>query len=187
MPRHVTPGSSFWARLRGDPLVGNGSGDDAPNALAFEQFNRDIGLLGEAAATTDTGGFSLLSFFQRLLQRITLVYKEVPSNGTAVKVAIVEGGGVLGTTAAAMTQLSANLTQDNLLLAANPARRSLIVNNRSGAVAYVLVGPGTAAIAAGGYSYAIPNNGAIEDDYRGELRVICGPGAVGFINVTERS
>jgi hypothetical protein len=93
MPRQITPGASFWVRLRGEAPTGNGSGDDAQNPLTYEQANSDLGRVGEQPATTDTGNFSLLSLFQRLLLRISLVYKDVSGQGTAVKVAIVEGGG----------------------------------------------------------------------------------------------
>jgi hypothetical protein len=92
MPRQITSGASFWVRLRGEELTGDGSGDDAQNPLTYEQANSDIGQVGDQPASADSGSFSLLSLFQRLLQRVTLVYKDVPSNGTAVKVAIVEGG-----------------------------------------------------------------------------------------------
>jgi hypothetical protein len=93
MPRQITPGASFWVRLKGEVPTGDGSGDDAQNPLTYEQANSDIGQVGDQPASADSGSFSLLSLFQRLLLRITLVYKDVPSNGTAVKVAIVEGGG----------------------------------------------------------------------------------------------
>jgi len=73
MPRQISPGSTFWARLRGDALSGNGSGDDASNPLAFEQFNRDIGLTHDSAATSDTGAFSLIALFKRLLTRISII------------------------------------------------------------------------------------------------------------------
>jgi hypothetical protein len=74
MPRQISPGSSFWARLRGDALSGNGSGDDASNPLAFEQFNRDIGQTNDSAATSDTGTFSLISLFKRLLVRLSNIH-----------------------------------------------------------------------------------------------------------------
>jgi hypothetical protein len=74
MPRQISPGSSFWARLRGDALSGNGSGDDSSNPLAFEQFNRDIGQSSDTAATSDTGTFSLISLFKRLLARVSNVH-----------------------------------------------------------------------------------------------------------------
>jgi hypothetical protein len=74
MPRQISPGSIFWARLRGDSLTGNNSGDDASNPLAFEQWNREIGLTNDAAATSDTGAFSLISLLKRLLIRISNVH-----------------------------------------------------------------------------------------------------------------
>lgn len=73
MPRQISPESNFWARLRGDALSGNGSGDDAANPLAFEQFNRDIGQTSDASATSDTGTFSLIALFKRSLTRLTIL------------------------------------------------------------------------------------------------------------------
>lgn len=74
MPRQISPGSSFWARLRGDSLTGNNSGDDASNPLAFEAWNREIGLTNDSAATSDTGAFSLISLAKRLLVRISNIH-----------------------------------------------------------------------------------------------------------------
>lgn len=182
MPRQVTPGSSFWARLRGDPLVGNGSGDDASNSLAFEQYNRDIGLLGEAAATADTGGFSLLSFVQRLLQRITLVYKDVSGIGTAVKVAIVEGGSARRVnTTSSYSGISTGLSSSQQLYAAS-ANPKIIYNNTT---ATVFVRYGATAAAVTTATYELPPGTSITDDFAGAAQVICGAGATGTISVTE--
>jgi len=163
MPYQRTPAGNYFVRQRKDPLTGTNTGADAANAITFQQANADIGYIDDPVATSHIGDWSLISLFKGVLQRL------------------------ISSSTAAMSQVSANLTQDNLLLAANANRKSAIILNKSGATAYILIGTGTAAIAAGGYSYSIANNAVVEDDYRGEMRVICGPGATGYINITERS
>ena len=71
MPREISSAQTFWARVRGDALSGDGSGDNASNPLAFEQFNRDIGALDSTAATSDTANTGLISLVKRLLLRVS--------------------------------------------------------------------------------------------------------------------
>ena len=98
MPRQITSGSSFWARLRGDALSGDGSGNDVSNPLAFEQFNRDIGQLSDTAATSDAGTFSLIALFKRSLLRLSNIYK-VTCTGTYAG-GVADNAAVTGTIAA---------------------------------------------------------------------------------------
>jgi len=158
MPRQITPGSTFWARLRGDALSGNGSGDDDSNPLAFEQFNRDIGQTGDAAATTDTGSFSLIALAKRALSR----YKQ-----TRLSTAV-------------LTAITTNLTTSQQLYPASAGRK--IIANQTTTRAFVLLGSGTAS--ATNYSYIVYPGAAVEDDFEGAAQVICEAGATGQINRT---
>jgi hypothetical protein len=166
MPRQITAGSSFWARLRGDGLSGNGSGDDAANPLAFEQFNRDIGQTADVAATSDTGDFSLIALFKRLLQKVTSGIATIdPILATATPVVINTG-----------------LNASQALWAAGEQPR-VLYNGTSGAI-YIRYG-GAATIATPTYELAA--GGSVVDSFAGAAQVIGAAGATGNIVITRLS
>ena len=95
-----------------------------------------------------------------------------------------ETSGAVTAESSNITAISSNLTQDGLLVAANDLRSKVLVTNKTGA--QVAISQGSAAsVAAGGYSYLLPNNASIQDTYRGEIRFIAEAGATGYLNVAE--
>ena len=166
MPRQITAGSSFWARLRGDSLSGNGSGDDVSNPLAFEQFNRDIGQTSDAAATSDGGTFSLIALFKRLLQKV--------SSGVATI------DPILATAAPVVINTGLNASQ--ALWAAGEQPR-VLYNGTSGPI-YVRYG-GAATIATPTYELAAGSS--VADSFAGAAQVIGAAGVTGNIVITRLS
>jgi hypothetical protein len=166
MPRQITAGSSFWARVRGDTLSGNGSGEDESNALAFEQFNRDIGQASDAAATSDGGTFSLIALFKRLLQKVSSGVATIdPILATAVPVVINTG-----------------LDESQALWAAGTQPR-VLYNGTSGAV-YVRYGGAATATTP---TYELAAGGSVVDSFAGAAQIIGAAGATGNIVITRLS
>ena len=166
MPRQITAGSSFSARLRGDALSGNGSGDDASNPLAFEQFNRDIGQASDAAATSDTGTFSLIALFKRLLQKMTSGVATIdPILATAAPVVINTG-----------------LNASQALWAAGEQPR-VLYNGTSGPI-YIRYGGAATAVTP---TYELAAGSSVVDSFAGAAQVIGAAGVTGNIVITRLS
>ena len=166
MPRQITAGSSFWARVRGDTLSGNGSGEDESNALAFEQFNRDIGQTTDSAATSDDGAFSLLALFKRLLQKV--------SSGVATI------DPILAT--AAPVVINTGLDASQALWAAGEQPR-VLYNGTSGTI-YIRYG---GAASAAQPTYELAAGGSVVDSFAGAAQVIGAAGVTGNIVITRLS
>lgn len=144
------------------PFIFNPAGGGAAVTIA-NGADVALGATTDAAATTDTGNFSLIALFKRLLTKFTN-----PANANVTTVA-----------AAAA---------DTLLLAANSARQGAIIwNDSTSAILYVRLDTGAATT--GNYSAVLAPGGSLvlaQRDYAGEIRGIWAA-ATGFANVTEFS
>jgi hypothetical protein len=156
MPIQINTGTDYFVRLRGEPLgTGNNSGDSAANATAFEQWNREIGLTSDAAATTDVGDFPLLSLFKRLLRK-------TPSY-----------------TVNTVAELTTGLTASQQLFAAATAlSRTVYISNNTNVLAYVGLGNTPTATT---YTFPIAVGATVSVEWLGAVNVICAATATGKI------
>lgn len=85
--------------------------------------------------------------------------------------------------------ITSGLTASQTLVAANPDREFLIIDNRTGADLFYRYGTDAATTSAGGYSVRVPNGSSmIEGNWRGAITFICGAGAAGQgVNVCDVS
>ncbi len=128
--------------LEGGPSKTTGGNNLVPAAVyMYDGYNVTQGAQADAAATTDTGTFSLIALFKRLLQGITtLTGKWSAATGTKSNVV------------AAITSTT--------ILASNANRKGAIIYNDSTAILYLDLSGGTAS--ATSYSVQIPANGYFE-------------------------
>lgn len=94
----------------------NSTTDSTPSVLATEatltDIETNIGAKADASATTDTGTFSLISLFKRLLTKVTTLVSNQTDGSQLTK--ITDGGGVVNT-----KQLGTALTNTDVGLVAN--------------------------------------------------------------------
>ena len=127
-------------------------------AAVEDAIAANVGVPDDAAATSDTGSFSLVALVKRALSR----YKQTRLS------------------TAALTAITASLTTSQQLYPASAGRK--IIANQTTTRAFVLLGSGTAS--ATNYSYIVYPGDAVEDDFEGAAQVICEAGATGQINRT---
>ena len=140
--------------------VGGSAGGGGPVTIA-DGSDVTLGAKADAPAANDTGAFSLIALFKRLLGKFNS-----PSTGTQSQVA----GAVAST----------------LILAANNARQGAVIfNDTTSGTLYLRLATGAATTA--NYTAVIQPGGSFvlgNRDYTGEIRGIWSA-ATGFVNVTE--
>lgn len=125
--------------------------------------NFGIGAPGDAVAADDTGNYTLIALFKRLL-----------SQGAANRAA----------PAATETQGTLALTgATQAIMAANAGRKSWQIQNNSGVTVYVNVG--AAASSGDGKSFVVPNGGSIGENGSGvvstqAINILGASGSVAF-------
>jgi hypothetical protein len=168
MPLNIKSASDFWIRIKGDPVAGTGDGLSGANAGAFEQWNREIGQLSDAAATSSTGSLSAISLLKGLLGQLIDAFSR-PQTATVSNVS--------GDTTVSFSLIAASTTQ----------KKRLIVNNLNGNL-LLLFGTGTAA--ANNYSEILAPLSSLEfgpGDYFGEIKAIAPTATSGSIGITHWS
>lgn len=85
MPINLQSSANFWARIKGDSAsAGDGTVNTSP--ARYDTWNSDLGSQDDVAASSDTGTFSLVALFKRLLNTKlpTLVSGRLPVDGSGV-------------------------------------------------------------------------------------------------------
>lgn len=201
----------------GGPASTDGTGKaSAPVSMSVKDgSNVAQGATTDAAATTDTGTFTLMALFKRLLQGVTTGNTNTSNTATntstvagAVTASVVQSNTkqVNGTTtsvnagnrdagtqrikqagngSATVTQVGSSATSAQAL-AANTNKEGTLFFNDSTQVCYLLYGAGTAS--ATNYSTKIPSQGLFEDPlhFTGVFTVVWAA-ANGFLYCTEVS
>jgi len=87
--------------------------------------------------------------------------------------------------AVAVVSVVARKSVDTLLLAANPARKGLLVTNNAGAILYLLLGNGAASDAMYSWRLAANEGFALAFAYGGPVRGVWASNGAGAANITE--
>ncbi len=132
-----------------------------------------LGAKADAVATTDTGTFSLMALFKRLLQGITTLISQTANPMTSAT--------------ATRTNVTAAVV-DTSLLASNTSRKGALFYNDSTAILYLAYGAGAASTTS--YSVQVPAQGFFElplaPIYTGAIRGIWSA-ANGAVRISELS
>jgi len=88
MPINLQSAANFWDRIKGDSATaGDGTANTSP--ARYDAWNSDIGSQDDAAASSDTGTFTLVALIKRLLGT------KIPSGLTVTSTRLlVDGSGV---------------------------------------------------------------------------------------------
>ncbi len=174
MSSAVPDGTNTPLATEGGPSKVTGGNTLCPPAVyMYDGYNVTQGAQADAAATTDTGTFSLIALFKRLLQGITTLISQTSNPMTSAT--------------ATRTNVPAAIA-DTSLLASNTGRKGALFYNDSTAILYLAYGAGAASTTS--YSVQVPAQGFFElplaPIYTGAIRGIWSA-ANGAVRISELS
>ncbi len=185
MSSAVPDGTNTPLALEGGPAKSTGGNSLVPTAVyMYDGYHVTFGAQADASASSDTGTFTFIALFKRLLGKL-LVGQQTMAASVGVAIASDQ---TPQTSATATRSNVAGAASDTSLLASNAARKGALFYNDSTAILYLAYGAAAASLTS--YTVQVPAQGFFEIPpqpvYTGAIRGIWSA-ANGNVRITELS